>query len=319
MGRAKMKWMDGHCDVLWRMWEDPTKNFYDDNEKLDVTYSGLIQSNVKLQMFAIFVPPTVPIGQRCREALKQVDLFYQRIIQDGTKMIPIRSMEEVRELSSEKCAALLCLEGAEAIEGDLSLLRLFHRLGVRQVGLTWNVANEVADGILEDRGGGLTKFGWDMLDEIRRLQMIVDVSHLSEAAFWEIVELDDLPVVASHSNARAICHHKRNLTDEQIVALIQRKGLIGVNFVPYFVSQENPTIEGIIRHLDHIASLGGENAIFFGSDFDGFIKKVPGLESVKQLDHLKNKLLQKYPERIVRKWGFENGYRFYSTYLKGKE
>lgn len=309
--------MDGHCDVLWRMWEDPTKDFYDEHGNLDVTYPFIVQSEMKLQAFAIFVPPSVRKGQRLMAAMEQINLFYNEIIKEGKRMIPFRSMEETDPSTSDQCVALLALEGAEAIEGNISLLRIFYRLGVRQVGLTWNFANEVADGIMEERGGGLTQFGRRFLKEMKHLGMIVDVSHLSEAAFWEIIESVDLPIVASHSNCRAVCSHRRNLTDEQIQALIQRKGLIGINFVPYFVSEQNPTITGILRHLDHIASLGGEDSLFFGSDFDGVVRKIPGLANMGELNHFKDKLLRRYPEEVVRKWGFENGYRFYSEHLKG--
>lgn len=318
-GRTRMKWLDGHCDVLWRIWEDPTKNFYENNGKLDVTYQRLIQSNVKLQVFAIFIPPFVRKGQRCIEAFKQIDIFYDQVIKEGKQIIPFQSIDEPHQCLSHRCTALLALEGAEAIEGNITLLRVFYRLGIRQVGLTWNVANEVADGILEERGGGLTQFGRELVKEMERLYMIVDVSHLSEAAFWEIIENVDLSIVASHSNCRAICPHKRNLTDEQIQALIQKKGLIGINFVPYFVSETKPTIASILRHLDYIASLGGEDSIFFGSDFDGELRKIPNLENLGQLHNLKNELLRRYPERIVRKWGFENGYRFYSEHLTKKD
>lgn len=313
-----MRWIDGHCDVLWKMWEDPTKDFYKADEQLDVTYSSLIQSHVKMQVFAVFVPPTVRQGQRFREGLRQIDIFYRKIIGDEDKMVVLSSMDELDHLSDDQCAAFLSLEGAEALEGDLTLLHIFYRLGVRQLGLTWNFANEVADGILEDRGGGLTGFGRKLLKEMERLQMIVDVSHLSDKAFWEIIEDVDLPILASHSNCRAICSHKRNLTDEQIQAIMMKGGIIGINFVPYFVAEEEPKIADILRHIDHILSMGGEDVIFFGSDFDGVAKKIPGLENMQQLDQLKKELLDRYPEELVRKWGFENAYRFYEKSLRRK-
>ena len=314
-----MRWIDGHCDVLWRMWEDPTKDFYQEDGRLDVTYTSLIQAKVRLQVFAIFVPPFIQRGQRCREAFKQVDLFYRRIIRDGEKMVLLTSINELDQLSPKQCAALLSLEGAEALEGDLTLLHIFYRLGVRQLGLTWNVANEAADGILEERGGGLTQFGRKLLAEMERLQMIVDVSHLSEKAFWETIERVDLPVIASHSNCRAVCSHKRNLTDEQIQAIIKREGLIGINFVPYFVKEQAPTIADLFRHLDHIVSMGGEEVIFFGSDFDGELKKIPSLEHMGKLNNFKKELVKRYSEHTVQKWGFENAYRFYSKHLNRKD
>lgn len=310
-----MKWMDGHCDVLWRMWEDPNKNFYLNQTGLDVQYEYIVQANMKLQIFAVFVPPSVKVGQRSKEALKQIDLFYEQVIGHEQYMVPVTSVDKLDSLRNAQCGALLALEGADALEGDLAMLRLFHRLGVRQIGLTWNYANEVADGIQEPRGGGLTQFGRELLSEMSRLQMIVDVSHLSEAGFYDVMETT-MPVVASHSNSRAICPHVRNLTDEQICLLIARDGLIGINFVPYFVAKQNATIADLCRHIEHICELGGEDHIFFGSDFDGEIQKIAGLENLSQLQHLQAELTVRYGEEIVQKWGFNNCYRFYSMHLR---
>lgn len=307
-----MRWIDGHCDVLWRIWEDETKDFYHHRGGLDVTYQYLIQSQVKLQIFAVFVPPSVPQAHRYKEVIKQIHLFYQQVIGDGQRIVPIRQMAELDQLKENQCGAMLTLEGADPIGTDLTLLDELHQLGVQQIGLTWNRANAVADGILEKRGRGLTDFGRQFLQEMARLKMVVDVSHISEAGFWDVVESFSVPVVASHSNCRTICGHIRNLTDEQIKALIQKDGLIGINFVPFFVAEHEPKLTNLFDHIDHIVSLGGENHLFFGSDFDGEVDKIPGLESMKQLNNLKNELLKRYPQEMVWKWGFQNGYRFYA-------
>ncbi|MBA4494423.1 dipeptidase [Paenactinomyces guangxiensis] len=308
-----MRSMDGHCDVLLKMWLDQEHSFYDTHSNLDVTYLRLREGQVGLQTFAIYIPPTVAIGQKFEVAVKQIDEFYEKVIQDGEKMFLVTSGEQLDECSPARIGALLSLEGADALQGELKYLRTFYRLGVRKMGLTWNHANEVADGIQEERGGGLTSFGREVVEEMKRLGMILDVSHLSIKGFWEVIEYPDLPVYASHSNCRAVCPHVRNLEDDQIKALINRDGLIGITYVTHFVKfpHGEVTIDDLIKHIEHVCELGGENQIFFGSDFDGIDKKIRDLEHAGQVNNLKKALLKRYPETLVKKWAWENGYRFY--------
>lgn len=312
-----MRSMDAHCDVLYKMWLNPERSFYDTDSDLDVTYPNLKEAEIALQTFAVWVPAEVPVGQRFAAAIKQIDDFYEKVIQNGEKVFLVTSGEQLNECSPTRIGALLSLEGADALQGELQFLRTFYRLGVRQMGLTWNHANEVADGIKEERGGGLTRFGRQVIEEMSRLGMVLDVSHLSVKGFWEVIEHPDLPVIASHSNSRAVCPHVRNLEDEQIKALIHKNGLIGITYVPYFVHfpHTEAGIDHLIKHIEHICGLGGENHLFFGSDFDGMDDKIPHLENASQLNNLKEALLKRYPETLVKKWAWENGYQFYSKHL----
>ncbi|SEN43563.1 dipeptidase [Lihuaxuella thermophila] len=309
--------MDAHCDVLYKMWLNPGISFYDTDSGLDVTYENLEKSKIVFQTFAVWVPDKVPVGQRFEAAIKQIDDFYEKVIQNGQKVFLVTSGEQLSECSPTRIGALLSLEGADALQGDLRFLRTFYRLGVRQMGLTWNHANEAADGIKEERGGGLTRFGRQVIEEMSRLGMVLDVSHLSVKGFWEVMEHPDLPVIASHSNSRAICPHVRNLEDEQIKALIQKNGLIGLTYVPYFVHfpHTEARIDHLIKHIEHICELGGENHLIFGSDFDGIHDKIAQLENAGQLNNLIDALLMRYPETLVRKWAWDNGYQFYSKHL----
>lgn len=304
-----MRFIDGHCDVLYKIWDDPTLSFYNNDYTLDVTYDYLCKSDIWLQTFAVYIPPSVPASQKFHAALTQIDLFYSHVLSDKMQMICSK-----QDIDHTTRGALLALEGADALSGEISYLRHFHRLGVRQVGLTWNYANEVADGILEERGGGLTRFGHDVLREMGQLGMILDVSHLSVNGFWDVIE-SELPIVASHSNAYSICPHVRNLRDEQIKAVIERKGLIGITFVPQFVHETTPTIEHVLKHIEYVCSLGGENHLFFGSDFDGIENKIPFLENAGQLYYLKEALYKRFNGNLVDKWTWENGYQFYTKHL----
>ncbi|MDQ0416933.1 membrane dipeptidase [Croceifilum oryzae] len=314
--------IDGHCDVLLKLWNSPDEHdFYEENSTLDVSYHGLCSANGFIQNFAVFVPPRIPVGQRFLAAAQQIDIFYQKVLQDQSKMVLITNREEldrlrvVREIDDHaQMGAILSLEGADALQGEIAYLRLFHRLGVRSMGLTWNYANEVADGVQEVRNGGITRFGHQVLEEMKKLKMICDVSHLSIRSFWDVMEYTDLAVMASHSNTRALCPHVRNLEDDQIRALIQKEGMIGVTFVPYFVHQPSneSNISHVIRHIEHICELGGADHIMFGSDFDGIEEKVTGLETAKQYTQFIHMLLQYYPSDLVEKWAWKRSYVFYS-------
>jgi membrane dipeptidase len=170
-----------------------------------------------------------------------------------------------------KLAAVLAIEGGEALEGDLGVLRLFHRLGVRSIGLTWNERNNIADGVGDSRSkGGLSVFGADLIKEMNRLGILVDVSHLSDPGFWDVVELSTQPIIASHSNSRAVCNHRRNLTDDQIKALAKNGGVMGMNFAAAFVKEDGkPKLDDLLNHIDHIVELVGPEHVGLGSDFDG--------------------------------------------------
>jgi membrane dipeptidase len=317
-----MYFMDGHCDVLLKLWLDPQRfSFYDASSKLDTSYPSLQAAQVVWQTFSIFVPPEVVHGQRFDCAIKQIDLFYEQIRQDEKQVFLITAGAQLPACSPSHIGALLHLEGAEALQGEIGYLRTFYRLGVRQLGLTWNHANEAADGIQEKRGGGLTRFGWEVIQEMKRLGMILDVSHLSLNGFWEVVEHSDLPLLASHSNSWAICPHIRNLADDQIKAIIQRQGLIGITFVPSFVNipEHEATIDHVIDHIEHICELGGEDQLFFGSDFDGIKQKIARLENTSHLQHLKEALCKRYTETQVEKWAWKNGVRFYMEHLRGEK
>ncbi|MBS7530852.1 dipeptidase [Hazenella sp. IB182353] len=312
-----MRWFDGHCDVLYRMWKEPNKHqFYHEECELDVSYHKLMAGKVDIQVFAVFIPPKVAVRNRREVALKQIDLFYQNILAKSNKMKLIKG-SFITDRDDKRIGAMLALEGADALEGDLLNLRIFYYLGVRQIGLTWNYANEVADGIEEMRGAGLTEFGKRLLREMNKLGMVADISHLSVQSFWDVLAMPQVEIVASHSNSFTVCPHKRNLTDEQIKAIISRKGLIGLTFYPPFVAmkKQHVTISDLLRHIDHVCALGGGDHLVFGSDFDGIDQKINLLENASQLLHLKEVLCKYYEKSLVEKWAYTNANQFYSRVL----
>jgi membrane dipeptidase len=215
-----------------------------------------------------------------------------------------------------KIAALIALEGGHAIEDSLDKLREFYRHGVRYMTLTHTNTNTWADSSGDaDKAdvahhNGLTDFGKDVVREMNRLGMMVDVSHVADKTFWDALETSRAPIIASHSNARALANVPRNMTDQMIVALAKKGGVIQVNFnCPFLKTQKPPhaTVADVVAHIDHIRQLVGINAIGIGSDFDGISCSPVGLEDVSKYPNLTRALLEKgYSASDIRKIYGEN-------------
>ncbi|WP_019640235.1 dipeptidase [Paenibacillus fonticola] len=316
----KLKVVDFHCDALSKMQLNPGMDFNTD-DKLDVTAERMERGNVMLQCFAIFVPKRLG-SPNMGHILDQIDIYKTNVVPSGIH--PLRFAEDLEwwERMDAK-GGLLSLEGADGLESNLHYLRICFDLGVRFLGLTWNNANWAADGIMEARGGGLTSKGGELVHLCHQLGMILDVSHLSHQGFWDLAELAEAagrPFIASHSNAYRICPHVRNLHDEQITAMIRMNGRIGVTFVPWFVHNSNiVSSKQLLPHIEHICSLGGENHIMFGSDFDGIEYHLSDFSHCGQYSEWAETLLKHYPEQLVRGWLYGNAVEFLRAWLPKKE
>jgi len=289
---------DGHCDTLIPI-RDGDRLLDERSQPLPegsvtgsrhVDLPRLLEGGMTAQTFACFVRGQFLPSDATNEALRLIDAFYRAL--DGnseTLMLATRAADVERAKAKGKVAGVLSLEGADALEGDLAMLRAFHRLGVRALGLTWNWRNQAADGLGESRtGGGLTEFGVALVKEANRLGVILDVAHLAPAGVRDVLKLSESPVVASHANARALCSHSRNLTDEQMEGLAASGGLIAVTCVPSFLAEDPKaaSLETLLDHIDYIVKTVGVNHVGLGSDFDGFGGVLPGLEDVSRLPAL---------------------------------
>jgi Zn-dependent dipeptidase, microsomal dipeptidase homolog len=305
---------DFHCDVLWKLLKHEELSFDDRAEsRMDVTPGRLQASQAILQTFAVYVSPRMT----SQAAIwKSVDLFYEQVL-SNPKMHLIRTSADIDQaIRNGKTGALLSLEGVDGLYGDFTMLRLLFHLGLRAVGLTWNHANWAADGVQEPRAGGLTARGGQFVDECERLGIILDVSHLSERGFWELADRVKRPFIASHSNAKSLCSHARNLTDDQIKALIAIDGRIGITYVPYFVKDDgNATITDVLRHIEHVAALGGTKQLMLGSDFDGIDQYVQSLRHPADVPKLVEAMLKVFPEQVVIDITSGNALRFLKEQL----
>jgi len=299
--------IDLHCDALLKLWYSDGKLSYENGEELDTNKQRLQQGGVKVQAYAIYTPDKMKSEQRFQCALDQIDYFYNEVLAKNPEMKQIKEWSDFDRLQDGEIGAFLTLEGVEPIGNDLGKLRLLHQLGVRSVGLTWNHANLAADGADETRNGGLTLFGKEIVKFHNEHKILTDVSHLCEGSFWDVIELAKYPV-ASHSNARALCDHQRNLRDDQAQALFAKGGMLHITYVTMFIKKEEGevTIPDLIKHIDHFCALGGEKHIGLGSDFDGINTKIVGLEHAGNSQNLINELLKQYSEDQVRGFAGEN-------------
>lgn len=306
---------DLHCDVLFKMLKAPGLAFDGpESAGLDVTLNRLKEGNVRLQVFAIYLPEDERMEPET--VLREAELFWTKVL-TAPGMRIVRSAGDLQAVREGACrGALLSLEGVDGLREQWWCLRLLHLLGLRLLGPTWNRANWACDGALEPRGGGLTGAGRRLVKECGEMGILIDVSHLSEKGFWDVADCSSRPFFASHSNARALRDHPRNLTDAQIQAIIQAGGIIGLTFVPWFLTErDSASIDDVLRHVEHVCSLGGERHLAFGSDFDGIDRYVQGLAHPGQYPALAEALLRRYPERTVRGMLGENAFRFLHKYL----
>ena len=284
---------------------------FNNSKKLQTNWKRLKAGNVKVQLFAIFLEPNTPSDKAWERTLEQIILFQKEILGKNATMKQITSWEQIEQLKHDEIGAVLTLEGAESFGNDLSKLEQLYQFGILSIGLTWNYANLCADGVGEERGAGLTSLGKEVILKNNMHGVLTDVSHLAEKGFWETLDIAKF-VYASHSNAREICNHPRNLSDEQLKALFHKNGHIHLVFYPEFIHHDRKkvTIGDLVDHIDHICSLGGAERIGFGSDFDGIDNFVRGLEHSGKYPSFIEQLLKYYSEEQVRGFAYNNFIKF---------
>lgn len=312
-----MKFVDAHCDTITTIMEtgEVLKN-----NKGHVDLDRLKQYDSYVQFFAAFISPKHAKMGALRRALDIIERLYREIEINKNDIMLCRNYNNIIfAMQNHKVAAVLTIEGGEALEGSISVLRILYELGVRAITLTWNYRNQIADGVADgSTNGGLTPFGREVVAEMNRLGMMVDVSHLSEAGFWDVINTTSVPIIASHSNAKKICDHRRNLTDQQLLALKKNGGVTGINLCPEFIANNGKAeMKHVIAHIEHIVGLTGEDTLGIGSDFDGIEGTPEGLEGVQGFTDLINELLKlNYSEALINKIAGENFLRVIKAVVK---
>ena len=222
------------------------------------------------QCCAIFVPDGLNQEESVRYYSLHQQSFVRQMAQFSSLVLPCLNGSDVeRAWAQGKIAAILTVENGSALAGRLERVAQLARDGVRMLTLTWNGENELGSGFVSDHG--LTSFGRSAVPELERQGILVDVSHLNDRGFWDVMELAEKPLAASHSNARAQCPCSRNLTDDQIRALVDHRCLIGLNFYNIFLRDDGraATLDDLYRHTSHFLELGAQHCLALGSDADG--------------------------------------------------
>lgn len=287
-----MKVVDMHCDTIAEIYERRKQGESIGIRKNDLhlDLEKMKRGDYGLQNFALFT--SLEREKRPFEyAMNLLDTFYEEMEKNQDVIGVVRSYEDIeKNWRKGRMSALLTIEEGGVCQGNLAYLRNFYRLGVRMMTITWNYPNELGypnylkpekalDEGAADTQRGLTETGIRFLEEMERLGMIIDVSHLNDAGIWDVFSHTKKPFVASHSNARALVPEcPRNLTDEMIRKLSERGGVAGINYYTDFLhrrddwkdgQQKKSLISDMVRHMKHMRNVGGIQCIGLGSDFDG--------------------------------------------------
>ena len=259
------------------------------------------QGGVDLIVSAMFVHDYFLPEMGLRRALDQISFLHDEMDESPGLFRLCRTVDETMSAKSDgEIGLFLSLEGADPLQNDLGLLRIFYELGVRGLGLVWSRRNYVADGaffaaVKEGKKGGLTPFGVKLVEKAEQLGMVIDLSHINDEGFYDVLEIVSKPVVVSHSNCRALADTKRNLTDDQIEKIAENGGVIGMNSVNMFTdpTKEKATVSDLIDHVDHIVKIGGIDHVGIGFDicnsFTDYLKledPLPAYDIIKSHRHV---------------------------------
>jgi membrane dipeptidase len=277
---------DAHCDTILSV-IDGERSLGEKSEKGHIDIPRLKSGGVKAQVFAVFVRPEW-YHDAVHSIMKGISIFKKQIEQNSEDVCFAGAAGDIKKAAENgKIAALLSIEGGEALQGDIHMLKIYRELGVSSLVLTWNHRNAIADGAQDLRsGGGLSDFGVEVVKEMERLDMVVDIAHISPKGFWDVLDVAQKPFIISHSLPRKFMDIPRNLDDGQIKAVAEKGGVIGATF--YFSSYggQQGSIENILDVIDYFVNIAGVEHVGIGSDFDGYDGNVNGLESCEKMINL---------------------------------
>lgn len=336
---------DGHNDVLLRLWRqngDGVGAFLDGEERGQLDLPRARRGGMVGGLYAIFVPseakrswsgpadavpydipvPPSPDLMQAQKATFEMVSLLMRIAERSNGQVRVaRSVADIRAAKAAGAhAPVLHIEGCEALDPDLKMLDVLVAAGLRSLGPVWSRSNIFGHGVPfrfpspPDTGDGLTDLGKALIKRCNELRVLIDLSHLNEKGFWDIARLSDAPLVASHSNAHALCASSRNLTDRQLGAIRETGGLVGVNYAVSFLRADGKRVaatplDTVVDHVAYLVERLGEDGVGLGSDFDGAM--IPeGLKSVAGLPNLVAAMrARQFGEPLIEKICFENWMR----------
>lgn len=327
-----MKIIDMHCDTISEIWESRRSGKPQQlaANTLHMDIRKMKKANYMLQNFAMYIDLKKNLDP-FEYGNSLIDIFYEEMEKNKNDIRVTKTYEEIMENEREgKMSALLTIEEGGCCKGKIENLEKLYDLGARMMTLTWNYPNELANpNLLQEKTdsngfplfdgtNGLTETGFAFAKRMEELGMIIDVSHLSDAGFWDIANCTKKPFVASHSNARALCGHARNLTDDMIKTIAERGGVIGLNYYGCFLNERNDstsTAARIAEHARYITNIGGSECLGLGSDFDGIDGSLE-IADCAQMDKLFDALRAAgFSQNTIEKIAYQNVLRVYKEML----
>ena len=289
-----MNLIDMHCDTLGKFQWEPGRHLRENDFCIDLM--KMKKAGSLAQFFACFIYAKKfqdgDMWEQSYDAALKMIADGKKEFADNEDLIALATNydEIMLNKAAGKMSAILTVEEGGVLNGKMAYLDELYRQGVRLITLTWNWENCIGfpnspDAELMKKG--LKPFGFEVVERMNELGMIVDVSHLSDGGFWDVLKYSKKPIVASHSNARALCGHQRNLTDEMIRAMAEKGGVAGVNFYPCFVHEsEKITADNLADHVEYMYKKGGEDFVAMGTDFDGYSDGESTITNIGQMNQV---------------------------------
>ena len=303
--------IDGHNDYPWALREHNAERDLDKLDirvpqpKLQTDIPRLRQGGVGGQFWSVYIPAKIQGPAAIRATLEQIDIVHRMVRKYPDAFeLAVTAADVERIFKSGRIASLIGMEGGHSIDNSLAVLRMFHAAGARYMGLTHSTNIRWADsGTDKPVAGGLTKFGEEVVREMNRLGMLVDLSHTSPDTMRDAIRVSESPVIFSHADARALNDHGRNVPDDVLKLLPANGGVVMVTFVPGFLRQGGKaTLADVANHMEHVRKVAGPDHVGIGSDFDGIVAVPDGLEDVSKFPALTMELLRRgWPDEDVRK------------------
>ena len=299
--------LDSHCDTPSQMMRGLDIGIAGDRSQVDLP--KLKAGGVDASFFALYTSADLSEDEAATKVLEMLARVYDALdMYREQAELALTPEDALRNKEKGLISIFLGMENGSPIHKSLPLLRQFYRMGVRYMTLTHNGDNEIADSAAQGtRWHGLSPFGREVVDEMNRLGMIVDVAHVSDETFYDVIKCSKAPIVSTHSCCRALASHRRNMTDDMIRTLADHGGVIQINFYPVFLSDlyasfyevkgekasPRPGVSDVVNHIDHAVKVGGIEHVGIGTDFDGIEVTPKGLEDISKLPKVFDQLKRK--------------------------
>ena len=317
--------LDSHCDTPTQILRG--RDLGIDNKDVHVDFPKLLRGGVDAAFFALYIPADLEGEQAYNHAIALFDSVKSTVSAHEDKAAFALTAEQAYDNKAKGLfSVFLGLENGSPIGNSLERLQEFYDMGVRYMTLCHTRDNEICDSCASEnkKWHGLSPFGREVVREMNRLGMLIDVSHISDEAFYDVLKYSTKPVVATHSCCRALADHPRNMTDDMIKALAEAGGVIQINFYPVFLDSSfkeedmftaaRPSYKRIADHIDHVVELVGINHVGIGSDFDGIDVAPSGLEDISMMNVLFEELRERgYSESDLNKMASENFFNAFSS------